>query len=182
MADTMTSRQLRSPVLSIRDAMETQHGGYNDKQISCTGNEQKALFSCLQPRGGYCFPAGKKRKVLHYVPSHILFQIGAICCLKVELYAHRTFLRVSSLNSIQNLQIIMFEVKTSLGALSKKCCGYYIRLTRNGRICNARSGKVGSSHCYLDRRPLHELDEIVYEYDKKTFSTIGIRCIIKSNF
>ena len=29
------------------------------------------------------------------------------------------------------------------------------------------SGKVGSSHCYLDRRPLHEIDEIVYEYDRK---------------
>ena len=38
-------------------------------------------------------------------------------------------------------------------------CGYWIRLSRN-----ARSGKVGSSHCYLDRRPLHEIatfDEIV---------------------
>ena len=29
-------------------------------------------------------------------------------------------------------------------------CGYWIRLTRNARICNARSGKVDSSHCYLD--------------------------------
>ena len=36
------------------------------------------------------------------------------------------------------------------------------KLTRN-----ARSGQVGSSHCYLDRRPLHETDEIVYEYDRK---------------
>ena len=36
-------------------------------------------------------------------------------------------------------------------------------------ICNARSGKVGSSHCYLDRRPLREIDEIVYEYDRKQF-------------
>ena len=51
----------------------------------------------------------------------------------------------------------------------KKCCGYWITLTRNARLCHARSGKVGSSHCYLDRRPLHEMetfDEIVYEYDK----------------
>ena len=78
---------------------------------------------------------------------------------------------------------LIFEVKTSLGALSKKCCGYLIRLMRNARICNARAGKVGSGHCSLDWRPLHEistLDEIVY--DKKTFSTIGVRCIIKSNF
>ena len=32
---------------------------------------------------------------------------------------------------------------------------------------NSRSGEVGTSHCYLDRRPLHEIDEIVYEYDRK---------------
>ena len=70
--------------------------------------------------------------------------------------------------------ISIFEGQTSLGALSKTLW-----------VCNARSGKVGSSQCYLDRRPLLEIatfDEIVYEYDKKTFSTIGIRCIIKSNF
>ena len=52
------------------------------------------------------------------------------------------------------------EEKTSLGALSKTFVG-------NARICNARSGKVGSSHCYRDRRPLYEIDEIVYEYDIK---------------
>ena len=34
----------------------------------------------------------------------------------------------------------------------------------------------------LDRRPFHEVDEIVYEYDKETISVIGIRFIIKSNF
>ena len=58
-------------------------------------------------------------------------------------------------------------------------------LRRNARLCNIRSGKVGSSHCYLDQRPLHEsatFAEIVYECDKKTFSTIDIRCIIKNNF
>ena len=57
----------------------------------------------------------------------------------------------------------------------QKCCGYWITLTRN-----ARSGRVCSSHCYLDRRQLHEIatfDEIVMT---KTFSTID--CIIKSNF
>ena len=43
-------------------------------------------------------------------------------------------------------------------------CGYWISLTHN-----ARSGKVSSSHCYLDRRLLHEIDEIVYEYDRKQF-------------
>ena len=43
-------------------------------------------------------------------------------------------------------------------------CVYSIRLTRN-----ACSGRVGSSHSYLDRRPLHEIDEIVYEYDRKQF-------------
>ena len=37
---------------------------------------------------------------------------------------------------------------------------------------NARSGKVGSSHCYLDRRPLHEMDEIVYEYDEKHYQQL----------
>ena len=60
--------------------------------------------------------------------------------------------------------------------------GYWIRVTRNARVCNARSSKVGSSHCYLDRRPLRGIDEIVYGYDKKRFSTIGIRCNVKSNF
>ena len=45
-----------------------------------------------------------------------------------------------------------------------------IRLMRNARICNARSGKVGSSHCYLNRQPLHEIDELVYEYDIKQFN------------
>ena len=39
----------------------------------------------------------------------------------------------------------------------QKNYGYLIRLTRNAQVCNARSGKVGSSHCYLDRRPLHEI-------------------------
>ena len=48
-------------------------------------------------------------------------------------------------------------------------CGYWIRLTRNARNSNARSGKIGSSHCYLNVRPLHEIDEIVYEYDRKQF-------------
>jgi len=40
-------------------------------------------------------------------------------------------------------------------------------LTRNARVFNTRSGKVSSSHCYLDQRPLNEIDEIVYEHDKK---------------
>ena len=56
----------------------------------------------------------------------------------------------------------IFEVKTSLSALSK----YFVDIELDWRV-NARSGKVGSSHCYLDRRPLHEMDEIVYEYDRK---------------
>ena len=46
----------------------------------------------------------------------------------------------------------------------QRCCRYLIRLTRHARVHNARSGKVGSSHCYLDRRQLHEIatfDEIV---------------------
>ena len=41
-----------------------------------------------------------------------------------------------------------------------------IELDWHVRFCNARSGKVGSSHCYLDRRPLHEMGDIVYGYDK----------------
>ena len=45
----------------------------------------------------------------------------------------------------------LVEVKTSLGALSKHFVG--IELVCNARVCNSRSGKVGSSHCYLDRRP-----------------------------
>ena len=49
----------------------------------------------------------------------------------------------------------------------QRCCTYWIRLTRN-----ARSGKFSSSHCYLDRWPLHEIDEIVYEYDRKQFNRL----------
>ena len=49
--------------------------------------------------------------------------------------------------------------------VEQKFCGYSIGLTRNARNCNAPSGKVGSSYCYLDRRLLYEIDEIVYEYD-----------------
>ena len=65
----------------------------------------------------------------------------------------------------------------------QKCCGYWIRLTRNVRVCNARSGKVGSSHCYLERRQLHEMatfDEIVYEYDRKHSQLVYVS--LSSNF
>ena len=47
----------------------------------------------------------------------------------------------------------------------KTFCGYWIRVTRN-----APSGKVGSSHCYLQRRPLHEIatfDEFFMNMTKK---------------
>ena len=47
--------------------------------------------------------------------------------------------------------------KNFFRSAEQKFCKYWIRLTRNARNCNARSGKVGSSHCYLDRRPLHEI-------------------------
>ena len=43
----------------------------------------------------------------------------------------------------------------------------------NARVLNVRSGKVGSSHCYLDRRQLYEIatfDEIVMT--KKHFETL----------
>ena len=62
-----------------------------------------------------------------------------------------------------------FEVKTSLGALSKYFVGIELDRGVTRRLCNARSGKVGSSHCYLDRRPLHEIatfDEMFNMYDK----------------
>ena len=73
--------------------------------------------------------------------------------------------QASTLNYVPS---IFIEVKTSLGALSKTLWVLnYHRLTRN-----ARSGKVSSSHCYLNRRPLHEIDEIVYEYDKKQFQQL----------
>ena len=53
--------------------------------------------------------------------------------------------------------ISIVEVKTSLGALSKHFVGIELDWPRNDRVCNARSDKVGSSHCYLDRRLLHEM-------------------------
>ena len=58
----------------------------------------------------------------------------------------------------------------------QKFCGYWIRLTRH-----ARSGKVGSSHCYLDQRPLHEIDEIVYEFDRKWFHRMVYVTILVAN-
>ena len=77
---------------------------------------------------------------------------------------------------------IVYEYdKKTFSAIGIRCIiKSFIRSTRNARVCNARSGKVGSSHCYLDRRQLLEIatfDEIVMT---KTFSTID--CIIKSNF
>ena len=58
----------------------------------------------------------------------------------------------------------------------QKFCWYWIRLR-----LNARSGKVGSSHCYLDRWPLHEIatfNEIVYEYDKHSQQLIALSRVI----
>ena len=69
--------------------------------------------------------------------------------------------------SVLPRSIMLFWSENVFRRAEKKNCGYWIRLRRNARLCNARSGKVGSSHCYLDQRPLHEIDEIVYEYDRK---------------
>ena len=57
-------------------------------------------------------------------------------------------------------------MKTFLCALNKHFVGIELDYPLNARVCNARSGKVGSSHFFLDRRPLHGIDEIVYEYNK----------------
>ena len=59
----------------------------------------------------------------------------------------------------------MFLIENFFRRAEQTFCGDWIRFTHNAGIYNARSGKVGSSHCYLDRRPLHEIDEIVYEYE-----------------
>jgi hypothetical protein len=45
-------------------------------------------------------------------------------------------------------------------------CGYWIRLRGNARICNCQSGKVGSSHYYLDPRPLHEIVKLFMSMTK----------------
>ena len=50
-------------------------------------------------------------------------------------------------------QIRSFWSENFFTRAEQNFCGYCIRLT-----CNARSDKAGSSHCYLDRRPLHEID------------------------
>ena len=77
-------------------------------------------------------------------------------------------------NLRRNISTRPFSSENFFRRAEQKLCGYWIRLT----VTLVRV----TSLCYLDRRPLHEIDEIVYEYDKKTFSTIGIRCNIKSNF
>ena len=68
-----------------------------------------------------------------------------------------------------NWRLVSFTSENFFRRAEQKCCGYWIRVTRNARNCNARSVKVGSNHCYVDRRPLHNIDEIVYEYDRKQF-------------
>jgi len=40
---------------------------------------------------------------------------------------------------------------------------------RKARICIARSDKVSSNHCYLDGRPLHEIDGIVMSMTENNF-------------
>ena len=76
----------------------------------------------------------------------------------------------------------IIEVKTSLGALSKHFVCIELDWPLNARVCNARLGKVCSSPCYLDRRPLHEIaifDEIVMSMTKKILNNWYIT---KSNF
>jgi hypothetical protein len=55
--------------------------------------------------------------------------------------------------------LFTIEVKISLGVLRKT----FVGIELDSRVT------LGSSHCYLDRRPLHEINEIVYEYDRKLF-------------
>ena len=65
-----------------------------------------------------------------------------------------------------------FLSETSLGALSKNFMGIELDWRVTLGVCNARSGKIGSSHCYLGRRPLHKIEtfnDIFYEYDRKQF-------------
>ena len=65
-----------------------------------------------------------------------------------------------------HLSLNIFWTENFFRRAEQKFYGYSIRLTHNTRICNARSGKVGSSHSYLNQRLLQEIDEMVYEYDK----------------
>ena len=54
--------------------------------------------------------------------------------------------------------VFSFWSKNLLRRAEQNFYEYWSWLTRNARNCDARSGKVGSSHCYLDRQPLHEID------------------------
>ena len=98
------------------------------------------------------------------------------------------FMNLKYQEGISNNQSVLtlerFWSKNFFRRAEQKFFRYWIRLKRNARHCNACSGEVGSSHCYLDQRPLHEMatfDEIVWVW-QKTISAIGNRCIIESNF
>ena len=61
-------------------------------------------------------------------------------------------------------------MKTSIAALhdfwQREIVWVGISITQVDEPAAARSGKVGSSYCYLDRR---EIGEVVYEYGRKQF-------------
>ena len=115
------------------------------------------------------------------------FTLWFLCILipTKRLHHPRFLLQFSELIDLQNFLCLWFLLEhvylflclfSLLHYWSEDFCrraeqkyGYWIRLARYTRICNARSDKVGSSYCYLDRRTLHEIDEIVYEYDRKQF-------------
>ena len=65
----------------------------------------------------------------------------------------RTSFRTSS--QVHSTYFSVFLSENFFRRAEQTFCEYWIRLTRNARVYNTRSGKVGSSHCYLDRRPLH---------------------------
>ena len=91
---------------------------------------------------------------------------------KLILWTTKKWWLAASGNSEENSAVsslFNFWTENLFRLAKQKFCGYCIRLTRNARNCSARSGKLGSSHCYVNRLPLHEIDEIVCEYDRKKF-------------
>ena len=59
---------------------------------------------------------------------------------------------VSSFLNIHYLLEASYWSENFFRHTEQKCCGYWIGLTHNARVCNASLGKVSLSHCYLDRQ------------------------------
>ena len=82
--------------------------------------------------------------VCNTTPSYILMQSGNM------LISNSDYKKTTSIFFFKNT-IKHFWSENFFRRVEQKCFGYGIRLTRNARICNARSGKVVAHVCRKKR-------------------------------